>query len=184
MATARRRNYASQAAPLQPRAPRPAPRRAGSRLLISALDRGYGNAPDCRTRVLRALKLLARTFRFGMGASKGENPGQKGTVRAACLEHPGPPLSVSAGRCSMAWRAAKCSPQPLAPELRVRWVAGDSAQRPGMRVVTDCTVPCSPAAPQRRSPRADAERARSPVARGYRTGVFHVRLCFPFFFLL
>lgn len=180
MATARRRNYASQAAPLQPRAPRPAPRPAGSRLLIAAPAWGHGAAPADRTRSLRALRLLGRTFRFGMGTSKGKNLGQKGTVGAASLKPPGPLLSVSAGGCSMAWRAAKRSPQRLAPELLVRVVAWDGAGQPGLSVGTGCTVPCSPADPQRRSPRAVTERARSPVAPGYGTGVFHVRLCFPF----
>ena len=124
MATARRQNYASQAAPLQPRAPRPAPRAAprpaGSRLLIAAPAWGHGAAPAGRTRSLLALRLLGRTFRFGMGTSKGENLGQEGTVGTSYLKHPCPPLSVSAGGCSIAWRAAKCSPQRLAPELLVR----------------------------------------------------------------
>lgn len=48
----------------------------------------------------------------------------------------------------MAWRAAKLSLQRLAPERPVSGVAGDRAGRPGKRVVTGCTVPCSPAAPQ------------------------------------
>lgn len=148
--------------------------------MIAAPAWGHGAAPAGRTRSLLALRLLGRTFRFGMGTSKGENLGQEGTVGTSYLKHPCPPLSVSAGGCSIAWRAAKCSPQRLAPELLVRVVAGDRAGQPGMSVGTGCTVPCSPADPRRRSPRADAERARSPVAPGYGTGVFHLRLCFPF----
>lgn len=155
VATARRRNYASQAAPLQPRAPRPAPRPAGSRLLIAALIRGHGAAPAGWTHSLWALRLLARIFRFGMGASKGENPGQEGTVGAACLKHPGLRLSVSAGGCSVAWRAVKLSPKRLAPELRVRGVTGD-----GGRECVWVPVALCPAAPQLLSAAVHAQMQR------------------------
>lgn len=63
-------NYASQAAPLPPRAP--APRPAGSRLLIAALARATAPPLHGRPRYLRADGLTARTAGSGMGARKGE----------------------------------------------------------------------------------------------------------------
>lgn len=145
VATARHRNYASQAAPLQPRAPRLAPRRAGSRLLIAALVRGRGAAPAGRTRALGALRLLGRTFRFGMGTSKGENLGQEGTVGVACLKHPGPPLSVL--REDARWCGARPSiaRSGLHPSCGC---AGWQGTAPGGRGCVWVLVAFCPAAPQ------------------------------------
>lgn len=182
MATAHRRNYASQAAPVQPRTPRRA--RPPSRLLIAVLAWGHGAAPADRTLELGALRLLISTFRFGMGASKGEKLGREGQpVCSARVQLSGRRTLRVRGR--MLHGVARSQAQPAAACTRVAgaWGGGDGAGWPGTRLDTGCTVPRSPAAlqpPQHRSPRADAERARSPVARGCGAGVFHVGLCFPF----
>lgn len=154
-----------------PRAPRPAPRRAGSRLLIAAPVWGHGAAPAGWTRSLEALRPLARTFRFGMGASKGENPGQEGNCRGSLPEAPGS-AALRVRRRMLQWRGER----PSAARSGLHPSCGCSGWQgtaPGGQGCIWVPVALCPAASQPLSAAVHAQmrRARSPVARGYRNGV-------------
>lgn len=92
------RNYASQPAPLQPHAP--APRPAGSRLLIAALAPAAAPPLLGRPRSLGADGRTARTDGSGMAARTGERAGRGGGARPgeALSAAPRPPCGLEDAR--------------------------------------------------------------------------------------
>lgn len=194
-AAAARADYASQPAPLPPRAPAPRPP-AGSRLLIAALTRPRRH-PCSWPRYLGADGLTAgadgltaRPAGSGMGAPTGERargawgacPGQAlsaAPARSAGVVKLSRPLEDaprrwSLGRPGFASPAASCLPGPAAQKRVLRG-------RRGREAPAGCgshALHCGSAASAAR--RAAAVRARSLLSSpGCGAGFFHAGLCSP-----